>query len=190
MPLTMNDPGGPEGPESEGPAPLMHLPDAGKPLRTKIILAVFLVLVLASVVFLVYVFFDTSGSSSAPRSRATTKRSDSIAAPAVTPRDTARAQAVVPPAAKVERTQVLPTSPQTSSTGRYTIYIASYTQRTDADEEVQRWRDAGYDSFVVPALDHYRVALGHYAAVADARRAAAELEVAFENGYWIGPAGS
>ncbi len=192
MPLTMNEPEGPDRPEMNDLQPITHLPDQGKPLRTKIILAIFLLLVLGSVVFLVYIFFNTSGGSSSPSGRATSRPADAASSATTSRADTASSPAAASPVSPMPQQQapVLQSSRPSTGGGRYTIFIASYAQRSDADEEVQRWRDAGYDSFVVEALGHYRVALGRYDGVSEAKHVASELQEAFESGYWIGRIGS
>lgn len=185
----MNEPEGADRPDSGGMQPMMHFPDEGKPLRTKIILTVFLLLVLASVAFLVYIFFDTSGGSSTSGNRAASRAVDTAGTPAISRVDTSSRLAVPSPVHRDE-TPVLPSSRPSTEPAPYTIYIASYLQRSDAEEEVQRWKAAGYDSFVVEARGHFRVALGRYAGVSEARRVASDLEEAFENGYWIARVGS
>jgi cell division septation protein DedD len=69
--------------------------------------------------------------------------------------------------------------------GKYTIYIASYAQEAPAQDEVSRWKEAGYPAYVSTKGKWYRVSLGKYASKKDARQEAEKLKDAFEDGYWI-----
>ncbi|HUN65544.1 MAG TPA: SPOR domain-containing protein [Bacteroidota bacterium] len=71
--------------------------------------------------------------------------------------------------------------------GHLALYISSYHERKFAEEEVARWREAGYDAFVYDSGDWHRVAIGRYNSVEDARKLVGSLKQAFEYGYWIGP---
>jgi hypothetical protein len=72
------------------------------------------------------------------------------------------------------------------SDGNLTIYIASYVDQSIADDEVARWKEAGYPALVVGMDNHYRVSLGQFDSVSAAKQSAEDLQEAFENGYWIG----
>lgn len=99
------------------------------------------------------------------------------------PEETARPTEI--PAARVE-TPTAPPIPRRFVRGVYTVYIASHSSPAPASEEVLRWNEAGYESAVVEANNHYRVALGQYATVKEARVFAERMAEGFEYGYWIG----
>ncbi len=69
--------------------------------------------------------------------------------------------------------------------GRYTIYVARQQVRERADEEVGRWRDAGYQADVVERDGWYCVAVGRYQSREEARSVAEKLKEGLEGGYWI-----
>lgn len=86
------------------------------------------------------------------------------------------------------QTGTLPARKMDALHNPYTIYISSYKKKSDASEEVGRWVNAGYTSFVYETAGWNRVALGRYDSPRRARVEAESLKVAFENGYWIGTA--
>lgn len=86
------------------------------------------------------------------------------------------------PTAAVERPSAAP------GERTFAVYISSYRERTDADEEVSRWVAAGFSSFVTDAQGWHRVAFGRFDDTRAARQEAERWKQAFENGYWIGAA--
>ena len=180
MPLNVNDQDKEEVVRTEKPKtqPIGHLP-VQKSVTTKyVVITIFILVVLASIVFLVYLF-----SSMNPRNQNTQQASQ---VPSSRPLANGDPQGSQNTGAS---SSSLTEQPQTSSslpTSRYTIYIASYPDREPAAEEVGRWNEAGYHSFVVQAVGHFRVALGTYDQVSEAQHDAEGLFEAFENGYWIG----
>lgn len=76
-------------------------------------------------------------------------------------------------------------TPETSATGEYTIYIGSYKTKATAEDEVNRWNEAGYQAYLSEQGGWYRVALGKYATREKAREQAEKLKEAFEAGYWV-----
>lgn len=184
MPLNIREdqqPGAPSPlgqPKQQPPIrPVTREPRAGN----KILLILFFIVVLCSAAFLLYLFSPLN-----PRNRSLQQNTHQQAA-----------QPPAPPAGQVQpgKSEGPPvtTSPQPSSsparvthTKRYTIYIASYADRGPAEEEVGRWNEAGYHAFVVESTGRFRVAIGEYDKIAEARTQAESLSEAFEYGYWIG----
>lgn len=78
-----------------------------------------------------------------------------------------------------------------SGTGNYTIVVASFKAKTNAEKNVKLWTDAGYDAMITEKDSEkkgskwYRVSIGRYETKQDAMKAAAKLADAFEAGYWI-----
>ncbi len=179
MPLNVNDQDKEEVVRTEKPKtqPIGHLP-VQKSVTTKyVVITVFILVVLASIVFLVYLF-----SSMNPRNQTAQQASQ-------VPSSKSQANVVPQGSQNTGEPSSLTEQSQTSSpipASRYTIYIASYPDREPAAEEVGRWNEAGYHSFVVQAVGHFRVALGTYDQISEARQDAEGLFEAFENGYWIG----
>lgn len=177
MPLNINDPQEPPNTDPQRPQPILRGPlEESKP-KKKGIMVLFGLIVLGSAVFLIYLFSFLN-----PRRQGASPEIQSTGEPSVLQ-------------SRPNTTESSPTefsekqSPQTGAPftrGRYTIYIASYADRAFAEEEVGRWNEAGFQSFVIEATGHYRVALGEYIRISEARSTAEHLNEAFENGYWIG----
>jgi cell division protein FtsN len=72
-----------------------------------------------------------------------------------------------------------------SATGEYSIFIGSFRDKSKAEEEAGRWRDAGYTSTVSEKAKWYRLAIGRYSTKKEAIEDAQKLSDAFEAGYWI-----
>lgn len=78
-----------------------------------------------------------------------------------------------------------------SGTGNYTIVVASFKEKSNAEKTLKRWTDAGYDAMITEkdaekkGSKWYRVSIGRYETKQDAMKAAAKLADAFEAGYWI-----
>jgi cell division protein FtsN len=72
-----------------------------------------------------------------------------------------------------------------STTGEYSIFIGSFRDKSKAEEEAGRWREAGYTSTVSEKAKWYRLAIGRYATKKEAIEVAQKLSDAFEAGYWI-----
>ena len=145
----------------------------------KILLILFIVVVFCSAAFLLYLFSPLN-----PRNRSLQQNTHQQAAqsPAPPVEQTPPALVETPPA-----TPPAPSSPQpVTHTKRFTIYIGSYADRGSAEEEVGRWNEAGYHAFVVESTGHFRVAIGEYDGVGEARTQAENMSEAFEYGYWIG----
>ncbi|HLX12679.1 MAG TPA: SPOR domain-containing protein [Bacteroidota bacterium] len=87
---------------------------------------------------------------------------------------------------KSEMTESLPVEKSDMSTsGEYTIYIYSFRDKKNADDEAGRWKDAGYPSYVTQHKSLYRVSLGRYPSKDEARKDAEKLKEGFESGYYI-----
>lgn len=179
MPLNVNDQDKEEvvRPEKPKVQPIGHMP-VQKTVTTKfVVMTFFILIVLASIVFLVYLFFPMN-----PRNQGAQQASQGPSSKPLANVVPQGSQNSGEPSSLTEQSQTSSPIP----TSRYTIYIASYPDREPAAEEVGRWNEAGYHSFVVQAVGHFRVALGMYDQVAEARDDAEALYEAFENGYWIG----
>ena len=172
MPLNIEDNDKQQFQEPAKTEPILHTPSAVHHLASRIIGIIFGVIVLAAIGFLVYTYVIVGG-----------RRDQTAGSTQEEPANTA-GNSTGPEAASSSQQE---TSAVSATTLRYTVYIASYRVRGDAEEEVARWHDAGFEASVREYDGWFRVALGAYGHVSDARNKAEELKEAFEQGYWIGP---
>ena len=176
MPLNINKPYQPPIDESSSPDPILHQPKEDDHAAKRVVMVIFILAVLGAVTFLVYVFTSITKQSQPPAETSAVHSAETTVvgrgAPMALPSESGASHVT---------SQAHP-----YKVGDYTIFIASHTDRSAAEEEVARWREAGYTAYVIEANGHFRVALGQYTTLSDARKTVAELEDAFENGYWIG----
>jgi hypothetical protein len=161
----------------DGPAPIRRRETPNGPNFTTITLIVLLVAIIGAGGYLLYryrVFGKKSAPASAPATLANPWKQDSTAA-------------APPESAPPANVSALPTSPAPASPeGNLTVYISSYKDRSDAEEEASRWSAAGFTAFVEDVQGWHRVAFGRYADIQTAQKDAEHWKPAFENGYWIG----
>jgi cell division protein FtsN len=79
---------------------------------------------------------------------------------------------------------------QRDERGRYTVQVSSWRTRRKAEAQAELLRREGYDAYVQRAvLDNgetwYRVRVGAFATVEEARQFAATLSDQLESGYWV-----
>lgn len=167
------------------PLPVLTAPDQDKSLRASRVFGIlFFILVLGAILFLVYTYDLFNIRRIAKPTEATNQRNQQTnQAPAIL---TGKDSTAVPPPQPVARDSSQSTPVMHEKT-QYSIYIGSYPERVDAENEVSRWREAGYDSFVYDIPGWSRVALGHFESIADTKPMVDSLEQAFEQGYWVGP---
>jgi len=134
----------------------------------------FIVAVVVSAVFLVYIYVVQLDGKTMEKKQA---QPSGVSAIVTMPSESSRTPYQMPGLESPE-VKLLPEA--------YTVFIAAYPIRPPAAEEVGRWQEAEYDAAVWAANRHYSVALGRYATAAEARRFAKEMSDAFENGYFIG----
>ncbi|MDI6802558.1 MAG: SPOR domain-containing protein [Bacteroidota bacterium] len=72
-----------------------------------------------------------------------------------------------------------------TGSGSYSIVVASFREKSNAEKNVKRWTDAGYEAMITEKDKWYRVSVGRYETKQDAMKAAAKLADALEAGYWI-----
>ena len=152
--------------------PILHSPQKERPLFRNLILIGFVWVVLASLIFLVYIFSDKKNIQTETHNAIVTEHEQQGEI------DVAQPEAPLKPVTELSKAEL--------SDGNLTIYIASYVDQSIADDEVARWKDAGYPALVVGVDKHYRVSLGQFDSVSAAKQSAEDLQEAFENGYWIG----
>ncbi len=114
---------------------------------------------------------------------------------APTPTPTPTEEPTVTPKAKVPEVKkpvptVEPPKPTGApATGRYTVQVSSWTTPADADRAVSKWKQAGFDVYVVEALvkgrTWYRVRVGRYTTMAEAQEAASHMRAVQKNGVWV-----
>jgi len=176
MPLKIKDTDEYPSSDASEPQPILHKPVEDRPLLRKILWSVFTLFVMASLIFLVYIFSIKNNTHVA---------SDkfTIDSPTESPKHEAQQQIDSTASSGGDPSQRY----QTKILRReYTVYISSYVNKEPAQEEVDRWNEAGYKASVVAANNHFRVSLGRFSAIPAAEQTAYELEEAFEYGYWIG----
>lgn len=179
MPLNIKDTDQP----GEKPEPIIHHPEESSPFVRNLLMIIFGGIVLAALIFLLYTYMIVGEKRSSTKP-AVTQSTDSNTQ--TSPEGTSTAQ--LPPDGNSAAQGNVPSKlPDLSARGKYAIYISSYTERGVAEEEVGRWQAAGFDAFVEATPNWFRVSLGHYSAIPEAKHDAEELQEAFEYGYWIGP---
>ena len=146
------------------------------PFLKYFVLGLFIVIVVSSSVFLVFIYLVGRQGTMLPSKEIATTQNVETQSPVTNQ----TVEPEVKPAPVSQQQQLL------SAKAYYTIYIAAYVIEPPADDDVSRWNDAGYISSVVEANKYYNVALGQYATVEEARKFAEEMFDAFENGYFIG----
>ncbi len=178
MPLNIEDGGREEPVKPEAPETLYQ---PRKPRR--IYPWLLLIIVISSGVFLLFQFGIIApgrrGAGTAPVPPAAGAPSEKPVSP-----DTAvhvRIPAENPPAAAGEKNA--PAEPVEE--GNYTIVISAFSTAADAEELAGRWTGAGFSAGVQHASGWYRVTLGRFHTVSDARAEAERLREALEVGYWI-----
>lgn len=78
-----------------------------------------------------------------------------------------------------------------TGTGSYTIVVASFKEKANAEKGSKHWTDAGYEAMITEkttgknGVKWYRLSIGRYETKQDAIIAAAKLADALEAGYWI-----
>lgn len=112
---------------------------------------------------------------------------EQVSAPPETPAPTTTAVDTVP------SPQVTPPprpTVQRDTRGRYTVQVSSWRTRRKADSEAEKLRERGYDAYVQRVvLDNqetwYRVRVGSFATIEEARQFAETLGDLLESGYWV-----
>lgn len=167
------------------PEPIAPLPQRTGLSAGRIVGIVFFLLVLGAVIFLLYtygVFNIKRGVKPATTTTQQTEQSPQRPERTTTPETTAS-----PPTSQVIVPDTSQPVPVAIEKKQFSVFIGAYRDRHDAESEVARWREAGYDAFVDDASGWSRVALGHFASTEEARTLVDSLQQAFEQGYWIGP---
>ena len=81
----------------------------------------------------------------------------------------------------------------TSGTGNYTVQISSWASKGKADQEASKLTSAGYTAFVedatVGGTTWYRVRVGRYGTVKEAKDAAVQLSKMGEETAWVAKVG-
>jgi len=177
MPLNIED-GGQQGPEKHESPETLYV--VRKPRR--IYPWLLLIIVISSGVFLLFQFGIISpgrhGGETGPAPSGAGTASDTHGAP-----DTAVHVRV--PAEKPSPPQEKKTPVEPVDKGNYTIVISAFSTPADAEELAGRWTGAGFDAGVQHASGWYRVTLGRFHTVSEARAEAERLREALEVGYWI-----
>jgi cell division protein FtsN len=77
----------------------------------------------------------------------------------------------------------------TAGKGKYTVQVSSWTSTADADRAVSKWKQAGFDAYVVEGIVNgrtwYRVRVGRYTTMDEARQVAEQIRGVQENGVWV-----
>ncbi len=173
MPLNLNENNDLPEKEQGLPEPILHTPKRGVPVGKVIGIVASLLVAVAAIGYLVYIF-SMNRSNKAPSQESMNQQ----------PTQTAPVQSSPVPQSQPERTSEVSSKP--ASKGMYTIYIGSLADSQAAADEVGRWNQAGYKAAVIHANDHFRIALGQFSGLTQAKKEAGDLKEAFEYGYWIG----
>jgi hypothetical protein len=153
-------------------------PKKHTPYFKYIMLGLFIVIVVSSSVFLVFIYILGRQEIKLPAQQVTINQ----------PIDTSTTTLAATPPIETKETQPPVNAPPSLTQPRayYTVYIAAYDIKPPASDDSSRWNEAGYISSVVEANKYYSVALGKYETAEEARAFAEEMFDAFENGYFIG----
>ena len=190
--------------------PIVHAPKESLPGRSKTIIWVVVVIVLIVGIGILYKFGIISNKKPSNNEQVFTGSADTVKAaaggPSIGQQQSETVGGAVGEKSTVKNEQNKQTrqgtkqiashqvSPEHNTgtqpaAGQFTIYIGTYTSKTVAGEESDRWNEAGYQSFVSEHSgkkgSEYRVCLGRYADKNDARKQAEKLKDAFEGGYWV-----
>jgi cell division septation protein DedD len=172
--------------ERRSPVPETVVPvsQAKNPHVNRIVGIMFFILVLAAVIFLLFAY-DLLNTRRNVRSAEVTNQRLEQSNPPPGMMNGGDSTAPASSQAVVQDTSRSVLAP--SEKGQFSIYIASYSIRGDAENEVARWREAGYDAFVYDIPGWSRVALGHFGSIPESQPMIDSLQEAFEQGYWVGP---
>ena len=109
-------------------------------------------------------------SASTPPSTSPARDTSVVAATPVTSvADSAKAPAVVPPAAKVPAPVTSPRGDATSvETQRFSVQVAAYQTKAEADRLVKKYRANGYDARAFGTVAPFRVRIGRFRTRAEA----------------------
>ena len=181
MPLNLQDNRDEQFQNKQKPEPILHTPSQSSHLISKVVWIFFSIVALTAIGYLIYIYKVNSGhqettESIAPEQSQTSQQSSPFPTAAIT-----SPEAMSPDSVQQNSSTPVP------QVGRFALYIGAFINRNDAEEEVVRWKDAGFEAYVRESGKWFRVALGRYDHVADASKRAEEYEEAFEQGYWVGP---
>jgi hypothetical protein len=173
--------------DDSSPPPIKRSPmqqKRGGPIFTTATLVILLVAILGAGGYLLYRYRVFGPKQAAPATQAEQT-------PLVNPWKS-ETQQPAPAATEGAATEAPKTPPETArpaaqADGKFAVYINSYRERSDAQEEVGRWVAAGFSSFVDDAQGWHRVGFGRYGDAQAARQDAEHWKRSFENGYWVGP---
>ena len=96
---------------------------------------------------------------------------------------------IVPSETSPEPIAALTSTPSPTAGGIYTVQVASATDMTYANHLAERYRQRGYETFVTAAnidgVNYFRVRVGSYETVAQARSIGLELQDRYSISFWI-----
>lgn len=174
--------------EESSPKPITHIPQKQYHGIRYFLLGFFIITVVSSSVFLIYLFYLNINAPSSTVTQAPIDITASEPAPQTNVRETTDpAKTEQPSIPTKDTTQIIsatPVKPVTDLT--YTVYIGVYDTDKPAQDEVNRWNQAGFNASVVHLKKNYRVSLGKYISIAEADSFAKKWSDSFEYGYWIG----
>jgi cell division septation protein DedD len=184
------------------PGPILHTPKSGIDIPFKIVIPIILVI---AVGIGGYWYYNTKMKKKTPppvvvnMAPIDTTQMQSLA---VQPEDTAMAKEQPPPAetkkgkvkpgktvAKLESPKPITeeTHPKAtlSTTGKYSIVLGSFKSKQNADDLYAHWKAAGYPAFLTTKGAWFKVSIGKYPSIEEAKKEAEKMRDSFKDGYLI-----
>jgi cell division protein FtsN len=192
----------PEEPQPKRPGPILHTPKSGIDIPFKIVIPIIL---LIAVGIGGYWYYNTKMKKKMPPPVVVNMApidTTRMAEPAVQPADTAVAKEQ-PPLHETKKGKVKPgktvaklDSPKSvaeephpkaslSTTGKYSIVVGSFKNKQNADDLFAKWKAAGYPAYLTTKGAWYKVSLGKYPSIEEAKKEAAKMQDSFKDGYII-----
>jgi cytoskeletal protein RodZ len=172
--------------EEAPPKPFIHQPKKEYHTLRYFSLGLFIIIVVSSSVFLIYLFYFNLNAPIGTIAQVTPSPESKQTEPTQIPGQKISQPPTEQPTSPTPVEQNISGQPISSSNLIYTVYIGVYDIKKPAQEEVARWNQAGFVASVIHLKNNYRVSLGKYKTVNEAETFAYEWSDAFEYGYWIG----
>ncbi len=193
MPLDFKEKGDISEKKHNNEGPILHQPGELKPGISKIMIILFLVVIIIATTFFLIKYdvfkriksqqtmnVETPSKSNEPKVENQFLKS----APSNDDSTTSMTKGNEVPIPINEHIQEKSELPVQSE--NYTIYIARHHSKEIADQEAERWKEAGYETTVTEYDGWYRVSIGRFSTWDEAKAVAEKLHEGFEAGYRVG----
>jgi len=185
MPLIVNDTNETDDLDKPEPQPITHAPKADYSMLKSIVVITAVLGIIATVIFvLVSSSFRVENSSSLPNTAGKQIIDEKSVQPQIK-QDTLIAVPRERVSAEIESPVRREVKPNRKIAGRYTIILGTYKIEQNADKEITRLRNSGYEAWIISDDKYYRVAIGKYNDEVSARLGAKRMKILLKNGYMI-----